>query len=144
MEPSRTSILFAPLDFPSLEATLCLSTCCVWVERHDIVDPQYVHLITPVTVSQGSHRIPGWNDLPGHGIVGVTQSSDTGMYRCSVNLPSLPVDGVTGKSVARKLCAATVFLQEIMSLTINVATVYPNEILSSGNTVARHGIRHTQ
>ena len=29
-----------------------------------------------------------------------------------------------------------------MSLTINVATVYPKEILSSGNTVARHGIRH--
>ena len=32
--------------------------------------------------------------------------------------------------------AATVFPQEIMSLTINVATVYPKEILSSGNTVA--------
>ena len=26
-----------------------------------------------------------------------------------------------------------------MSLTINLATVYPKEILSSGNTVARHG-----
>ena len=38
--------------------------------------------------------------------------------------------------------AATVFPQEIMPLTINVATVYPKEILSSGNTVARHGIRH--
>ena len=34
--------------------------------------------------------------------------------------------------------AATVFPQEIMSLTINVATVYPKEILSSGNTVAPH------
>ena len=35
----------------------------------------------------------------------------------------------------------TVFPQEIMPLTINVATVYPKEILSSGNTctVARHG-----
>ena len=30
-----------------------------------------------------------------------------------------------------------------MSLTINVATVYPKEILSSGNTVARHEIGHT-
>ena len=27
----------------------------------------------------------------------------------------------------------------VMSLTINVATVYPKEILLSGNTVARHG-----
>ena len=35
--------------------------------------------------------------------------------------------------------AATVFPQEIMALTINVATVYPKEILSSGNTVARDG-----
>ena len=35
--------------------------------------------------------------------------------------------------------AATVFPQEIMLLTINVANVYPKEILSSGNTVARHG-----
>ena len=32
--------------------------------------------------------------------------------------------------------------EEIMSLTINVATVHPKEILSSGNTIARHGIRH--
>ena len=39
--------------------------------------------------------------------------------------------------------AATVFPQEIMSLTINVVTVYPKEILSSGNTVARHGVRYT-
>ena len=38
---------------------------------------------------------------------------------------------------------ATVIPQEIMSLIINVATIYPKEILSSGNTVARHGIRHT-
>ena len=35
--------------------------------------------------------------------------------------------------------AATVFPQEIMLLTINIATVYPKEILSSGKTVARHG-----
>ena len=33
--------------------------------------------------------------------------------------------------------AATVFPKEIMSLTINVATVNPKEILSPGNTVAR-------
>ena len=33
--------------------------------------------------------------------------------------------------------AATVFPQEIMSLTINVATVYLKEILSPGNTAAR-------
>ena len=36
--------------------------------------------------------------------------------------------------------AVTVFPQEIMSLTTNVATVYPKGVLSSGNTVARHGI----
>ena len=35
--------------------------------------------------------------------------------------------------------AATVFPQEIMLLTINIATVYPKKILSSGKTVARHG-----
>ncbi len=33
--------------------------------------------------------------------------------------------------------AATVFPEEIMSLTINVATEYPKEILSPGNIVAR-------
>ena len=31
--------------------------------------------------------------------------------------------------------AATVFPQDIMSLTINAATVYPKEILSSGTVV---------
>ena len=48
--------------------------------------------------------------------------------------------GVTGNLSPGNCVAATVFPQEIMSLTINVATVYPKEILSSGSiyTVARH------
>ena len=49
----------------------------------------------------------------------------------------------------RKICRPEIvsrrqfFLRKIMSLAINVATVYPKEILSSGNTVARHGMRYT-
>ena len=48
-----------------------------------------------------------------------------------------PCVTVSQENLSPGNCVAATVL--IMPLTISVATIYPEEILSSGNTVARHG-----